>query len=152
MRKKLLGLTVLTASAIAALAATMAFAVNIDGQGPGISYVTWNGQDKPACGTAGNAWSYKVDPVASGTYGPVTITVTGSTFSWVLNDTANYDMGAIAVKGGPSQVKVYTYDYAGSGLSDSGSGLTAALNPNSGKPYGLSHLLICLDPKGGGNN
>lgn len=143
MRKTFFVLAVL-AAAIAATTATMASATAP--LEPQVGEVAWNPQDKPRCGT-GTAWSIKIDPVVSGTYGgKIVITVKGSSFDWALTQSAlhAYDMAAILVKGGPSTVRVYTYSSA---YSDSGTGLTAAINPNNGKPYGLSHITVCLDPK-----
>src|SRR5690606_7326063 len=44
----------------------------------------------------------------------------------------------ISVKGGPNY-RLYE------GLGDSGSGLTAPINPNNDKPYGISHYSFVLD-------
>lgn len=142
------------AAGMAVTGASFALAGGQDGGTPESVYtIPWDAHDKPSCPAgSGSAWSQKIDPVVSGTYGPVTITVDGSTFSWVLNDDA-YDMGAVMVKGGPSQVRVYVYDYADPvSYDDAGSGLTAAINPHNGKPYGLSHIYVCLDPKNGGDD
>ena len=45
---------------------------------------------------------------------------------------------SIIIKGGPDNGVLYTYSPGAS----SDSGLTAPLNPNSGKPYGFSHVCI----------
>lgn len=140
--------------ALLALGGSYAFAHGQDGGAPeSVGTIPWDPHNQGCPAAAGNAYSIKVDPVVSGTYGPITITVNGSSFSWALNDSSTYDMGVVLVKGGPSDVKVYTYDYADEvSYDDASSGLTAADNPHSGKPYGLSHITFCLDPKGGGDN
>jgi hypothetical protein len=140
--------------ALTALGASMAFAHGQDGGAPEAVYnIPWDNHNSGCPGGSGSAWSTRIDPVVSGTYGPVTITVNGDSFSWVLNDSVHYDMGAVMVKGGPSDVRVYVYDYADAvSYDDASSGLVAATNPHNGKPYGLSHITICLDPKGGGDN
>ncbi|MPY80950.1 MAG: hypothetical protein GEV04_21440 [Actinophytocola sp.] len=73
----------------------------------------------------------KIEPVTSGTYGPVTIAVSGSSFGFSSTE----PVVEVIVKGGPN-ANVYTYDPGV--LSDSG--LTAPLNPKNDRPYGLSHL------------
>ena len=151
MRK--LALLAVAALAVGLGVAAFAFAAGQDGGAPeAVTYIPWDAKNKPAC-PGGSSYSLKVDPVVSGTYGPVSITVSDSTFSWaILPQYLNvYDMAVVMVKGGPSQVKQYWYDseYVIS-YDDASSGLTAADNPNSGKPYGLSHILFCFDPKGSG--
>lgn len=144
MKKVFFGFAVLVAAAVSVLGATMATAGNT-GQAPVPYNIPWDPHDKPACG-AGTAWSYKVEPVTSGVYGPISVTVNGSSFNWsILPEYLHtYDMGSILVKGGPSWVRVYDFTDP---ANDSWDGLTSAINPNNGKPYGLSHILICLDPK-----
>ena len=150
---KKLALLAIAALTVALGVAAFAFAAGQDGGAPeSVSYIPWDAKNKPAC-PAGSNYSVKVDPVESGTYGPVSVTVSGDSFSWaILPEYLNvYDMAVVMVKGGPSQVKQYWYDwdYVIS-YDDWSTGLTAADNPNSGKPYGLSHALFCFDPKGGG--
>ena len=139
---------------VAALGASYALAHGQDGGAPEAVYtIPWDPHNQGCPAGSGSALSFKIDPVASGTYGPVTITVNGSSFDWVLNDNVKYDMGAVLVKGGPSSVHVYVYDYADPvSYDDASTGLVAATNPNTGQPYGLSHITFCLDPKGGGDN
>ncbi|PXY18541.1 hypothetical protein BA062_35020 [Prauserella flavalba] len=81
----------------------------------------------------------KIDPVVSGTYGPVTIVVTGSSFSFTTDGSLVSD---VIVKGGPN-ANWYHYDPA----VTADSGLTAPINPNNGRPYGLSHLCFSVDDK-----
>lgn len=81
----------------------------------------------------------KIEPVVDGTYGPVTIDVTGSSFSFSTDDLVT----AVIVKGGPN-ANIYTYPSPG---VSSDSGLTAPINPNNGRPYGLSHLCFFVDDK-----
>src|ERR1041385_1359602 len=139
---------------LTAVGASYALAQDPDGGAPVAVYnVPWDPHNQGCPGGSGNGYSYKIEPVTSGTYGPVTINVHGSSFDWTLNDIHAWDMGAILVKGGPSEVRVYVYDYAdAASWDDAGTGLVAARNPNNGKTYGLSHVTICLDPKGGGDN
>jgi hypothetical protein len=51
----------------------------------------------------------------------------------------------VIVKGGPTTAIVYVYN---DNTDDSDTELQAALNPNSGKPYGTSHITFCFDKKG----
>lgn len=83
---------------------------------------------------------FKVEPVASGTYGPndeftITIndTASGETFNW----TSTLPVFQVIAKGGPG---ANVYDYVG---AFSGTGLHAPDNPNSGQYYGLSHITFC---------
>jgi uncharacterized repeat protein (TIGR01451 family) len=73
--------------------------------------------------------------------------IDGGTLSWELvNPYGDYDMAAVVMKGG-NNAMVYYYDAAGTGVDDSDSGLTTPVNPENGKPYGISHVDFCLDPK-----
>lgn len=58
-------------------------------------------------------------------------------FDW----SATLGMDAVIVKGGPSESNVYVYDPELTEDTD----LTAPMNPNSGKPYGLSVIRFCFD-------
>jgi hypothetical protein len=92
----------------------------------------------------------KVEPVASGTYGKIAVVVTGDSFSWTITDNTatGLDANVVIVKGGPN-AEVYQYpDIGGVNSYDSDSGLTAPINPKTGRPYGLSHIEFCFDPKG----
>ena len=97
----------------------------------------------------------KIDPGAN--YSDPYINITGydgKTFNWAFTALGNqtYDMAVVIVKGGPNSA-VYTYDYtAGTSFDDSDMGLSAPKNPNNGKDYGISHIQVCYDPKGGGDN
>lgn len=73
----------------------------------------------------------KIEPVESGTYGPVTIAVHGSSFDF----SSTQIVTDVIVKGGPN---ANWYDYGDGVFSDTN--LTAPTNPRNGKPYGLSHL------------
>lgn len=81
----------------------------------------------------------KIEPVTSGTYGPVTISVSGSSFSFTSTEVVT----AVIVKGGPN-ANLYNY---GAGVT-SDSGLNAPINPKNGNPYGLSHLCFFAEKKG----
>ncbi len=90
----------------------------------------------------------KIDPVNAGTYslaggGSITIVLTaGSTFSFTTQGAV---VTSIVVKGGPNAL-LWTF----TDPVTSGSGLHAPDNLNNGKYYGLSHLCINSDKKGGG--
>jgi uncharacterized repeat protein (TIGR01451 family) len=130
---------------------------NPDYSGTADSHYVVDGNPKcPAGTTAGG--SIKVDPGSNGTFdGLVTITgYDGQSFDWAFTDAALHlkDMAVVIVKGGPNAV-IYTYDYQGSGVDDSDSGLTAPLNPDGNqegetKFYGISHIEFCMDVKDGG--
>jgi len=132
--------------AVAGVFAAMAVA---HGGGPGLdgtSLVAGN----PTCPAGSSAFVVKVDPPSAGTHGFIQITnLTDTTFDWNIHpDFLNVvDADIIIVKGGPNAL---LWDY-GSGddgaLDDSGTGLHAPDNPNSGKLYGLSHITFCFDPK-----
>jgi LPXTG-motif cell wall-anchored protein len=84
----------------------------------------------------------KVEPVPEGpsTQSDGTLTVnlvvTGDTFDW----TSNIGVDVVIVKGG-NVSNVYTYDPESTGDT----GLHAPINPNTGKPFGLSHISFCYD-------
>lgn len=82
----------------------------------------------------------KIEPVQSGTYGPVHLVVSGSSFSFWTDDA--FVVSDVIVKGG-NNANWYHYDPA----TNSDSGLTAPLNPKTGRPYGLSHLCFSVDDK-----
>ena len=112
-----------------------------------VTHVTVAGNPSCSVGTV----HIKVEPVVSGTYGKIAVVVTGSSFSWAITDNTatGLDANVVIVKGGPN-AEVYSYPDAADGLNyfDWDSGLTAPINPNNGKPYGLSHISFCFDPKG----
>lgn len=98
------------------------------------------GQAKtPACNGT------KVEPVVSGTYavtfgssvGSITITTNGldagGAFDFVT-DSSSHIVTTVAVKGGSGDPVTYTLN------ASSGANLQAAVNPNTGKSYGLSYL------------
>lgn len=88
-------------------------------------------------------YSFKVDPPKSTTFyfdedgkkvaGPtdfwVKFTMSGDELSFETN---NLELDLLSIKGGPNY-RVYT------DLDESESGLTAPINPNNEKPYGISH-------------
>jgi hypothetical protein len=71
-----------------------------------------------------------------GFQGSITFTLNG-TLSFATDQPAHV-ITSIIIKGGPDNGILYTYSPGAS----SDSGLTAPLNPNSGKPYGFSHVCI----------
>ena len=82
----------------------------------------------------------KIEPVSSGTYGPITIAVSGSSFSFSANGVL---VTSVIVKGGPN-ANLYTYPAPG---VSSDTGLTAPINAKTDRPYGLSHLCFFFDDK-----
>lgn len=86
----------------------------------------------------------KIEPVQSGSYGPlgsqVHIVVSGSSFSFWTDDPVV--VSDVIVKGG-NNANWYHYDPA----TNMDTGLTAPLNPKTGRPYGLSHLCFSVDDK-----
>ena len=97
----------------------------------------------------------KIDPGAN--YSDQYITISGfdgTTFDWAFTALGNqtYDMAVVIVKGGPNSA-VYTYDFTANPAFDDGDeNLSPPTNPANGKDYGVSHIQVCYDPKGGGNN
>ncbi len=92
----------------------------------------------------------KIDVVANGTYtlsngGQVIISnYNGTTFDWAIaaGSLHTIDANVVLVKGGRAQM-AYFYDT----FDDSDTNLTAPINPRNGKPYGISHVEFCFDPK-----
>lgn len=80
----------------------------------------------------------KIEPVVSGTYDGVTITVHGSTFDFTT--TGDTVVTSVVVKGGPN-ANLYTYDPA----ATADTGLHAPINAKNDRPYGLSHLCFSTD-------
>ncbi|MGH3859988.1 hypothetical protein [Actinokineospora sp.] len=95
------------------------------------------GTGNPSC-----AGGFKIEPVTSGAKGGiVTLTVTGSTFSFTTID--GFLVTSVIVKGGPG-FNLYTYPAPG---VTSDTGLHSPVNPNGGFA-GLSHLCFFGDEKG----
>jgi len=107
----------------------------------GTSGAAWvqpvTGTGNPSC-----AGGTKVEPVADGTYGDITVDVTGSSFSYSTNGTIL--ITAVIVKGGAGY-NLYSYPAPG---PSSDEGLHAPINPKNGNPYGLSHLCFFTTKKG----
>lgn len=88
----------------------------------------------------------KIDDPVSGTvytvkYGSATGTIQFAIFNGVLSFSTNGPSNvvtSILIKGGPDHAVKYTYTPG----TDADDGLTAPPNPNSGKPYGVSHVCI----------
>jgi hypothetical protein len=80
----------------------------------------------------------KIEPVESGTFDGITIIVDNSSFSF----TSTVPVTTVIVKGGPN-ANVYTYPLGTFGDT----GLTAPINPNNNRPYGLSHVSFCTEKK-----
>jgi hypothetical protein len=88
----------------------------------------------------------KIEPVADGVFavpgGTITIDVTNGSFNFTAS--AGVTVFQVIVKGGPN---ANLYDYAPLGGVTSDTGLTSPLNPNTGRPFGLSHLCFFTDEK-----
>lgn len=99
----------------------------------------------PSCTSLGYDFGFKVDPPESGTYdidGVNTVTVMvdneGVYFAW----SSTLGMDAVIAKGGPNS-NAYVYDPPEESFGDGG--LAAPINPNTGEPFGLSHIEFCFD-------
>ena len=71
-----------------------------------------------------------------GDQGTITFTLNG-TLSFATDDESHV-ITSLLIAGGPTNAVLYTWADG----TDSDSGLTAPFNPNSGKPYGYSHVCI----------
>ena len=87
----------------------------------------------PTCEDLGLTTINKFDPPVSGTSNGVTITVDGTNVDW----SSTVPVAAMLIKGGP-EANVYYYNGA-----TSDTGLSTAINPHNGTPYGLSHVNAC---------
>jgi hypothetical protein len=77
----------------------------------------------------------------NGSQGSITFTLNG-TLSFAT-DQPSHVIETLLIAGGPSNAVKYTYVPGAS----SDTGLTAPFNPNSGKPYGYSHVCILTAKK-----
>jgi hypothetical protein len=103
----------------------------------------------PKCSDYGSwAFSLKLEAgvnLANGTFGPIVISnYNGTRLDWAIAAAYlhTYDANLVIVKGGPN-AEVYEYDT----FDDWDQGLTAPVNPNNNKYYGISHVSFCFDPK-----
>lgn len=100
---------------------------------------------------AGEEHVLKIERLRNGTYelsngGEIVISgYDGKSFDWAIEDDSLdlVDAATVIVKGGPDLI-AYFYD---DGDDDEDTNLTAPMNPNSGKLYGISHIEFCFDPK-----
>ena len=100
----------------------------------------------PSCTDLGYDYGYKPqpEPPPSGTYTfpgtteTVTITSDGTYFDW----TSTLGLDAVLAKGGPN-ANAYVYEPPAESFGDTG--LHAPINPNTGQPYGISHIELCYD-------
>jgi hypothetical protein len=143
------------ALAIAITATSIAIAAGQDGGAPESSFtIPWDPKNQPTCpATNGQTfgWKFDLEDGADANFGPVHLKVVNGTLYWTLIDPA-YDTAYIGIKGGPSEVKFYKFDFEAATAWDDGGTLTAPINPKTNRPYGVSHVYICLDPKGFGDN
>jgi hypothetical protein len=68
----------------------------------------------------------------------VTITSDGTYFDW----SSTLGIDAVIVKGGPN-ANAYVYDPPEESFGDSN--CSSPINPNTGQPFGLSHIEFCYD-------
>jgi hypothetical protein len=102
----------------------------------------------PSCADLGHPhgrkWNYPEDTGgqegASGALGAgqVTWTTDGTYVDW----SSTFGVDAVIVKGG-SNANSYVYEPPTESFGDSG--LASPINPNNGKPFGLSHVDFCYD-------
>lgn len=121
---------------IGAVMLTVPALVGSAGMASAASVAPVSGVGNPSC-----EGGLKIEPVLSGRYGPVTISVSGQSFSFT---TSRDVVTSAVVKGGPGY---NLYSYPAPGVT-SDSGLTAPANPRTGRPYGLSHLCFFTEKKG----
>jgi hypothetical protein len=107
-------------------------------------------EGNPKCGAApagGINIKIEAEDLGVGNYGPIRITAyDGKHVSWAIRDAFlnTYDANLVIVKGGPNAI-IYHYDT----FDDWDTDLTAPVNPNNGKYYGISHVDFCFDKKAG---
>lgn len=85
-----------------------------------------------------------VEPVSSGTFGGVTISVYTTATGQEFDFSAAGLVQAVIVKGGPN---ANFYDYSALGGVSSDTGLHSPLNTKNGRWYGLSHLCVFFEKK-----
>jgi hypothetical protein len=101
----------------------------------------------PGCPAGSTFYTLKLEDwqLGVGTFGAIDITAyDGKYVSWKINKDflSIYDADVVIVKGGPTAM-LYFYDK----WDDADTNLRAPINPNNGKPYGISHVSFCFDPK-----
>jgi hypothetical protein len=100
-------------------------------------------EGNPTCESLGlSSFSYKIDPPLSGNYSldglnNVTVTITDGIY---VDWSGALSIDAVIVKGGPN-ANVYSFSPESFGAT----GLSAPINPNTDRPYGLSHVDFCFD-------
>lgn len=100
----------------------------------------------PSCTALGYDFGFKPqpEPPPSGTYTfpgtseTVAVTSDGVYFDW----SSTLGLDAVIAKGGPN-ANGYVYEPPAEAYGDTG--LHAPVNPNTGEPYGLSHIEFCYD-------
>lgn len=121
-----------------------------DSTASGLSTETRGGNTTCSSGTA----LLKLDPVTNGTHtlsdgSKINISnYNGKTFDWAIHPDSldDIDASVVLVKGGPATM-AYFYQQDGTD-QDSDTMLSAPLNGNNGRLYGISHVSFCFDPKG----
>jgi hypothetical protein len=132
------------------IALAMVLTLGIAGAATAGHTVTANSHEtvvgNPSCpGDSAYKLKIEAEDLAVGSYGAINITAYNGTYvSWAIASgyLDTYDANLVIVKGGPN-AEIYHYD----SWDDYDNGLTAPLNPNSGKWYGISHVQFCFDPK-----
>ena len=113
----------------------------------GLAEETRGGNTTCSSGTA----LLKLDPVTNGVHtlsdgSQIIISnYDGKTFDWAIHEDSLHDIDAslVLVKGGPA-----TMAYFYGSQEDFDTGLSSPINEKNGKPYGISHVSFCFDPKG----
>lgn len=131
------------AMAAAAAASTLAATVLVMGPWASAAHVAperFTGNRTCEQHAAGST-ELKIEPVANGSYGDGTLTVTLTNVNKSFNWSSNIPVAVVIVKGG-SDSNIYNYQPDG---ATEDSGLQAPVGKN-GQPSGLSHLSFCYYP------
>jgi hypothetical protein len=143
---------VLALAAVATFASGAFFTTNaINGVAPAPNADDWQVITpwKDATCEANQFLSFKVDPVADGTYGGGAVIISNAgdkSFDWAIHPDflQQVDISAVIVKGGPDASLIYFYN---DNTDDSDTGLVGP-EKSPGKRYGVSHITFCFDKKG----
>jgi hypothetical protein len=97
----------------------------------------------PSCQDLGYEYGYRIEPVHTGLYWIPGMGEAGAIWLWkdtvYLKWQTRFGTDIVIVKGGPN-ANVYYGDEEFWGV-----GFHAPINPNNGRPYGLSHVEFCWD-------
>ncbi len=95
----------------------------------------------PGCPDGTTEYKVDQDP-GNGVWSDGDFTVTTNTDGVYLAWTSNIGVDAVIMKGGDDG-NVYVYDPPAESFGDSG--LASPINPNTGRPYDISHVSFCYD-------